>query len=297
MQFQPKKIGAGLVGIALTLAAAGSAAAQDEPETLGVCTPDATHLCFHGNRFSAAMTYQTPGGTVIATAMQPAGGKPGFFQFDDLLVAELWMDVLDACSINGFYWVTFLGVGQGWQLRVDDTLTGSWKSYTVPVGSFGPPVTQTDSFACPPAAEEPAAPKVATLQLGTEMDIGAEMDLGDSGRFRVRASRPTEVATGNQLTRDSGLLSFFTPSEPNILIKMVEPGVTPDFIGLVACSNQTDVTVEVTDRCTGTVRTYFRANPTTFSDGDAFLADDSLCGIFADGFESGDTTAWELTEP
>lgn len=290
MFFHQDKIGARVVGIALLLGAASlaalPAAAQEDISTLGTCVPDSNHLCFFGDRFSAAMTYQTPGGTVTATAVQPAGGKPGFFQFEDLLVAELWMDVLDACSINGFYWVTFLGVGQGWQLRVDDTSTGSWKSYTVPVGSFGPPVTQTDSFACPPAAAEPPAVKTATLQLGTEMD------LGDNGRFRVRASRPSMVATGNQLTRDSGLLSFFTPSEPNVLIKIVEPGVTPDYVGLVACLNETDVTVEVTDRCTGVVHTYFRANPTTFSDGDAFLADDSACFLFSDGFESGDTTAW-----
>lgn len=295
MLFSPQEIGARVVGFALLLGAAGLAApasAQKEDATLGVCVPDATHLCFHNDRFSAAMTYETPGGTVVATAVQPAGGKPGFFQFDDLLVAELWMDVLDACSVNGFYWVTFLGVGQGWTLRVDDTQSGSWKSYTVPVGSFGPPVTQTDSFACPPAAAEPAgrAPEAGQL-------LGTEMDLGDNGRFRVRASRPSMVATGNQLTRDSGLLSFFTPSAPNVLIKMVEPGVSPDFIGLVACLNETEVTVEVTDRCTGTVRTYFRANPTTLSDGDAFLADDSLCSLFSDGFESGDTTGWSVAEP
>jgi hypothetical protein len=293
MFFQQDKIGARVLGIALLLGAAATAVpanAQEEPAALGTCVADASHLCFFGDRFSAAMTYETPGGTVQATAMQPAGGKPGFFQFENLLAAELWMDVLDGCSVNGFYWVTFLGVGQGWTLRVDDTLTGSWKSYTVPVGSFGPPVTQTDSFACPPGAVEKPAAKAASLTLGTEMD------LGDSGRFRVRASRPSMVAAADQLTRDSGLLSFFTPSEPNILIKLVEPGVTPDFVGLVACLNETEVTIEVTDRCTGVVNTFFRANPTTLSDGDAFPADDSACSLFSDGFESGDTTGWDLTE-
>ncbi len=136
-----------LLGAAL---AAAPALAQQFDEGvgdgLGSCVPDATHLCFYDGRFTAFMTYETPGGPISATAVQPAGGKPGFFRFGDANVAELWMDVLDGCSINSHMWVTFLGVSdQGWFLRVDDHHFNQWKSYTVPTGAFGPPITQTDS--------------------------------------------------------------------------------------------------------------------------------------------------------
>lgn len=262
--------------------------ADDGDAALGTCTADATHLCFQSGRFSATMTYETGSGPVAAFAVQPAGGKPGFFQFADPLVAELWVDLVDGCSVNSHFWVDFLGVSQaGWQLRVDDTLLGNWRTYTVPIGSFGPPVTHTDAFACGAgAAEERAVPEI----------LATTMDLGPGGRFRVSATRPSMVAQTLQLTRDSGLLSFFTPSSPNLLVKIDYPGLTTEWYGVVVSVNQTDVTIEVEDRCTGAIKAYNPPSPTTFQDSDAFPADDELCAFFADGFESGDTSGWGVTK-
>lgn len=258
-------------------------------DNLGTCVPDATRLCFYDGRFSAVMTYESGSGPVSANAVQPAGGKPGFFSFDNAFAAELWLDVLDGCAINNQMWVTFLGVSaRGWSLRVDDHLFNQWKSYTVPTGSYGPPVTQIDSFPCAgftAAKKGEAGPLAAT-----------SLYLGENGRFEVTATLPAVAGEASQLTRDSGLFGFFgAGSPPNLLIKMVYPGLDPGWYGLVVSVSQDDVTVTVTDRCTGAVKSYTR-EATTYGDADAFLADDSACTLFGDGFESGDTSGWSITE-
>lgn len=272
----------------IALLAAPLAAQLSAQENLGTCVPDATRLCFHDGRFSAVMTYESGSGPVSAPAVQPAGGKPGFFVFADAFAAELWLDVLDGCAINSHMWVHFLGVSaDGWSLRVDDHLFNQWKSYTVPTGSYGPPITQTDSFPC---AAFTAKKSAETPLLATSLY------LGDGGRFQVTATLPAAAGQALQLTRDSGLFSFFSGSSPNLLIKMVYPGFSPDWHGLVVSVDQDNVTVTVTDRCTGAFKSYTR-EATTYGDADAFLADDSLCALFGDGFETGNTGGWDLTQP
>ncbi len=47
---------------------------------------------------------------------------------------------------------------------------------------------------------------------------------------------------------------------------------------------------------TGAVKSY-TSEATTYADWDAFPADDSACALFADGFETGNTAGWAITEP
>lgn len=256
----------------------------------GLCVPDASRLCFQSGRFSATMTYQNAGSPLPATAVQPAGGAPGFFRFAEPAAAEIWLGLLDGCVINNRYWVSVLGVSSdGWALSVTDHATGALRSYSVPTGSYGSPISDVEAFDCPIASSEPEAP--ADPLLATTMDLGG-------GRFRVSAILTSPAIAGQtlQLTRNSGLFSFFAPSTPNVLVKIFYPGNT-GFFGVAGSWNSTAGVIEVEDLCTGAMQSYNLASSSTFGDPDAFSANDAVCGLFANGFESGNLSAWSLSVP
>ena len=272
---------------ALVLLTAIPAAAEDLG---GFCVPDASRLCFQSGRFTATMTYQNAGSPLPATAVQPAGGAPGFFRFAEPAAAEIWLDLVDGCSFNGRYWLTALGVSSdGWTLSFTDHATGALQNYSVPTGSYGSPITDTNAFDCAIRSSEPEA--MPAPLLATTMDLGG-------GRFRVSADLTSPAIAGQtlQLTRNSGLLSFFAPTTPNVLVKIFYPG-NSGFFGVAASWNSTAGVIEVADLCTGAVQTYNIASSSSFGDLDAFSANDADCGLFANGFESGDLSAWSFSVP
>jgi hypothetical protein len=269
-----------------TILASTAAAAAAQP-----CVPDATHLCFLAGSISASAVYQTPGGTASATAVQPAGGLPGYFRFDDAAAAEIVPNLIDGCAINKRIWVIAEAVSDaGWLLSITDHQSGSQQSYSVPTGDYGAPFVDTNAFPCPVLAS-PVAEDVQILGTST-------MDLF-GGRFRVSATLPGDPSfTGipQQLNRNSGLFAFFAPVNPDVLVKIFYPGNT-GFFGVAASWIQAETTVQVEDLCTLETRVYHTGANDSFGDPAAFSANDEDCGLWANGFESGNTSAWHSTVP
>jgi hypothetical protein len=108
----------------------------------GVCTPDADTACLLGGRFEVGVTFQTAtqGGTaqVMSFGGQRAeNAESVFFTFFSATNFEMGLKVLDACAINGRFWVFVSGLtDQGWTVTIRDTQTGAVKTYGNAVGQL-----------------------------------------------------------------------------------------------------------------------------------------------------------------
>jgi hypothetical protein len=138
--------------------AAGKASASVPPRSAkpvereaAVAAASAPPALVLGGRFRVEAHWQT-------TPETAGDGRPfaltrdsGTFWFFDPSNLELLVKVLDACSLNGRYWV-FAGGLTNVQvdLKVTDTLTGKVRSYASPGGAAFSPILDTNAFAtCP----------------------------------------------------------------------------------------------------------------------------------------------------
>jgi hypothetical protein len=117
----------------------------------GPCLPDANILCLNGGRFRVRASWRTADANGTAQARDIGLADTGLFTFFAPDNVELLVKVLNACSPFGRYWV-FLSAAtnQEWHVTVDDTATGSSKTYDSTLGTFPPLRADTDAFAtCP----------------------------------------------------------------------------------------------------------------------------------------------------
>jgi len=111
----------------------------------------ADKLCLNQSRYSVEATYRTAdgvSGTAHAIQVTTESGYLWFFTSDNI---EVTVKVIDACALNGTYWVFASGLTNvGLVLTVDDTKTGAQKTYTNPLGQALPIIQDTSAFAtCP----------------------------------------------------------------------------------------------------------------------------------------------------
>ncbi len=107
-------------------------------------------LCLNGDRFQVTANWQTLDGVGTGVAAE-ATADSGFFTFFSPNNIELDVKVLDACDINGNYWVFAAGLTDvGVELIVEDTLSGQIQTYTNQLGTTFQTVTDTAAFnTCP----------------------------------------------------------------------------------------------------------------------------------------------------
>jgi hypothetical protein len=274
------------LAVAISCTAAAAPAAE-RPE--GFCSADATHLCFQNGLFEASLEYQSAPGQPgeNATAVQPAGGRPGYFRFDDVSAAEFWLELTGDCNVDPTIKIFSLAVTHyGWNLKVRSLTTGQMQTFVSPFGELASPLVEATVFQCPGLAN--AAEAIAPSGASTRMILGG-------GRFEVRAVNPSASAAATQLTRDTGFLSF--SGSPDLLVKIVQPAGPGGFFGVVASVNDQNVQLQVNDRCTGNQQIYLTELPSTYADEEAFPADDVNCVLFEDGFETGNLVVWSASTP
>ncbi len=112
-----------------------------------LCIQDADTLCL-SNRFEVEIQWLTgtDQGPGQAKRLTPDTGTFSFLDPDNL---ELFVKVLDACEINGNYWVFASGLTNvGINLRVRDTVTELERTYVNPVNRPYPPLQQVSDFPC-----------------------------------------------------------------------------------------------------------------------------------------------------
>lgn len=115
-----------------------------------VCAPDPQTLCLSGGRFrvTAAWRTSTQSGQGQAVSLT---SDTGYFWFFNAANVEMIVKVLDACSLNGRFWVFGGGLTDvEVTMTVSDTRSGAQKTYVNPLSTAFQPVQDTSAFAtCP----------------------------------------------------------------------------------------------------------------------------------------------------
>ena len=116
------------------------------------CADGPNTLCLAHERFAVEVDWRAPSGAVGTGQVVPAGSSDsGLFYFFDPDNWEMLVKVLDACSVNGAYWVFAAATTDiELTLRVTDSQTGSAVEYHNPAGVPAAAITDTAAFpACP----------------------------------------------------------------------------------------------------------------------------------------------------
>jgi hypothetical protein len=245
----------------------------DDPSTnvavsVQACVPDATTLCFQGNRFQARVTWRnlSNGQTGTGNAV-PYSNEGGFFWFASPTNLEVGVKVLDGLASNGKYWV-FHGslTDLEYTLTVTDKLNGAVKTYVKPSGSFcgagdtgafNPLVAGGAPTLAPPLAiafeAEPAAsvtPNFTCAPNATTLCL-----LGD--RFQVRVRRSGVLQQGAEITSQAGSFWFFSSTNPEVAVKVIDgTPVNGKFWVFFGSLTSQAYQVEVVDSVTSVTKTF-----------------------------------------
>jgi hypothetical protein len=117
---------------------------------VGGCLSGPNTLCLQGNRFEALMTFDSPSEDGLAVGQRETIDS-GFFWFFRPSNIEALVKVLDGCGVNEHYWVFLAATTNvGYTLRVTDTLSGEFRTYTNAQGNDAEPQLDTAAFmTCP----------------------------------------------------------------------------------------------------------------------------------------------------
>jgi subtilisin family serine protease len=121
----------------------------------GPCVPDSETACLLNGRFEATVSWNSTStngaGHIMSFGGQRAeNDESAFFWFFHATNFELGLKILDACGLNGKFWVFLSGLtDQGWTVRIRDTATGATKTYANPIGRLTPTTADTSALSCP----------------------------------------------------------------------------------------------------------------------------------------------------
>ncbi len=137
--------------------------------TIGFTIVDPAVLYLNDRRFEVRASWASSrqGTSGVGTAV-PLTSDTGYFWFFYPANLEVVVKVLDACSIDGYFWVFGGGLTNlGIELTVTDTLTGAVKTYGNVDGTAFQPIQDTRFESCPAraAAAAPRATTAATVSL------------------------------------------------------------------------------------------------------------------------------------
>jgi len=127
----------------------------EPPPSPGPCTPDAATACLQSGRFEVKVDWQTASATGAGQVMSFGGQRTEndesvFWWFFSPTNFELGVKVLNACGLNGKYWVFLSGLtDQGWTVHVRDSVTGATKTYSNAVGHLSSTFSDVSAFSCP----------------------------------------------------------------------------------------------------------------------------------------------------
>ncbi len=288
-----------IFGMATVLTLVSSVAVGQGSER--ACTPGANTLCLLSSQFSAEVVWTDSDTNTDNGAVVPFGtDTSGFFWFTDSRYIDLAVQMFDGCAINNDYWVFTAGLSDFEQtLTVTETDLSGIQNYFNPLGTYLN-VLDTSAFPCG-GPERSHASGIDTLATDVERSAWATRLYFADGRFAVDVvwrdfQDNMGSGQGVAVTSHSGVFWFFSTDRWEIVVKMVDGSADNGFFWFVASGfTNVEYSISVTDICGGTKKTY--TNPLgvteTIVDETAFPATTD-CFIFADGFESGDTTAWSF---
>ena len=125
------------------------AGAYGHERASATCSDSSTGLCLAGGRFRVSANWRTPDGdTGVGRAVRLTADTAYYWFFNSSNV-ELVVKVLDACSLNGHYWVFAAGLTNvEVEVIVEDTVGGGQRRYLNELGNPYQPLQDTAAFAC-----------------------------------------------------------------------------------------------------------------------------------------------------
>ncbi|HVS66748.1 MAG TPA: vanadium-dependent haloperoxidase [Thermoanaerobaculia bacterium] len=122
---------------------------RPESSVAVLCSADDETLCLQGNRFSVRVDWRsssTVAGVGRAVPRTPESGEFTFFGEDNV---ELIVKVLDACDVNGNYWVFAAAATDiEYVIKVTDHVAESTRTYFNPLFTPGRATRDVEAFAC-----------------------------------------------------------------------------------------------------------------------------------------------------
>ncbi len=115
----------------------------------GPCAPDAESLCLNAGRFRVTSSWKTQDGNTGSGKGVQVTDDAGYFSFFDAANVEVFVKVLEACTVNARRWVFGGGMTDvEVTVEVTDTATGSSQMYSNPLGAAFQPIQDTSAFTC-----------------------------------------------------------------------------------------------------------------------------------------------------
>ncbi|MEM9408618.1 MAG: Calx-beta domain-containing protein [Acidobacteriota bacterium] len=259
-----------------------------QPSLARDCVEGRESLCLQQQRFEVRADWQDfegNNGAGRALSLTPDSGTFWFFSPDNV---ELIVKVLDACGVNGHYWLFAAGLTDvEVHLKVDDTGVGTTRSYFHSSGQPFETVRDIQAFPCAAGrpertlSEEELAAAMAEVFQQAEEEVEQLRESASSNgqacsttstalcvndsRFLLEVEWATAQGTSGQgravqLTPDSGTFWFFSPDNVELIFKVLD-GCALNQRYWIFGSGLTDVAIEVriTDTVTGAVREF--SNP------------------------------------
>jgi hypothetical protein len=237
------------------------------------CAAGSEVLCLENGRFQARVSWKNPftGETGTGKTL-PLTGDTGAFWFFDPNNLELMLKVLDGRAVNGYFWLFYGSLSNvEYTLTLTDTVTGKAKTYHNAPFQFGSQADVT-AFQAPPPSVSALAAEPAPLPLPLEPATSAlaapdcastPTSFCPQNRFWVEVSfvDPRSATAGQgravQLTDDTGIFWFFTPSNLELMVKVLDGGgVNGHFWVFYGALSDVEYTITVTDTATGSQKTY-----------------------------------------
>jgi hypothetical protein len=227
------------------------------------CVPGPTRLCLNGGRFLVESRWKTAQGEGAGMAV-PLTGDTGFFWFFSSSNVEMVVKVLDACGLNGSFWVFAGGLTDvEVETTVTDTVTGAVKTYRNTQGTKFQPLQDTAAFPTCGAAPSSQASLRSAAAASTKL-------LLNDNRFEVEAVWETaqgqsDAGQAVSLTGDTGYFWFFDSANVEVVIKVLNGcGLNGRYWVFAGGLTNVRAVITVRDTLTGISKTYTNPQGTAF---------------------------------
>lgn len=248
----------------------------------GLCLPDAYTVCLNNSRFQVTVDAVDFSGVAYRGHASLQSGDSADFWFFSPNNREVFLKILDACSLSGNYWEFWSALSNvAYTITVVDTRTGQRQVHTNPVGYIAPAVLDTNTIfrECGTGSGEglpterivdtstlppPAAPTITGLvdpslirgchETGTSMCLQQD-------RFQIEGTwwdfqGNTGPMRTEKVVSDSGYGWFFDVSNKEIFLKVLDAcSFTGNYWVFTAGLTNVQVELRVIDTETGKVRT------------------------------------------
>ncbi len=232
----------------------------------GVCDGGSEELCLENERFSVTVVWEDfQGGSGEGQAV-PLTTDSGYMWFFSESNVEMVVKVLNGCPLNDRFWVFAGGLTNvGVTLTVNDSVTGTSRSYVNGLGTDFAPIQDTDALeACTEDDALVFDPELVAQQSALPVcaDDSEALCLGAGQRFRVKLDWRTEQGTSGVgmptgLTTDTGYFWFFDAANVEVVVKVLDGCALNDRFWIFAGGlTNVETTMTVTDSATGQQRVY-----------------------------------------